>query len=291
MQNPQIKDLPAIMDDSNRDFNTLKSKIFDLKSRDVKYLHFHREFEIGLCVSGSGILFHDGKEIPFREGDVQIIFPYKSHIHHTKGGEPCRWVWSVIDYELLFETIGISNFSVVNKLFQKSISLSGLVFEESCPVLYEKIYKFMIKHSNEGFSDHIHMAYEFYGILLAASDISKDKNINQCEFNSKINAIEPALKRINNDITVGENTSVETLSELCSMSLTSFRKTFSQMIGTSPKVYIQACRIRRAKNLLKKREMSILDVALSVGYNDISAFNRGFLKITGETPSEYRNRH
>ncbi len=291
MQNRQIADLPAIMNDASKDRNRLNSKIFDLKCRDVKYLHFHHEFEVGICVSGKGTLYHEGKEYPFQEGDAQIIFPYMRHIHHTLGTEPCHWIWAVIDYELLFEAIGISNFSVLNNLLNRSNHLSGIITATSCPELHKNIYAFMKKHSNEGFSDIIHMAYAFYGILLAASDFSEKTFKNNKFHSAKISSIEPALRRINEDITLGENSSVEELSKLCSMSLSGFRKLFSEIIGASPKVYIQACRTRKAKNLLKKREMSILDIAFSVGYNDISAFNRSFLKTTGTTPSEYRKRH
>ncbi len=291
MQNRHITDLPAIMEDTSHYKNVLKSKIIDLKINDVKYLHFHRDFEIGLCISGKGTLYHNGKEYPFKEGDAQIIFPYMRHMHHTAGNEPCHWIWVALDYESLLESMGFSNFSIINDLIGNSISLSGLISNETCYELYEKVFNFMTKHSKEGFSDLLHMAYEFYGILLTAADVFGKKESDSKLLGSKIASIEPALRRISDDINSGGNTSVEALSELCSMSLTGFRRIFSEIIGASPKIYIQACRIRRAKNLLKKSDMSILDIALSVGYNDISVFNRSFLKITGGTPSDYRKRH
>lgn len=48
-------------------------------------------------------------------------------------------------------------------------------------------------------------------------------------------------------------------------------------------------RIRRAQQLLARTEMKCTDVCFEVGFNDQSYFTRQFRKLTGVTPSKYRN--
>jgi YesN/AraC family two-component response regulator len=49
-------------------------------------------------------------------------------------------------------------------------------------------------------------------------------------------------------------------------------------------------RIEEAKTLLKeKSNIKIEEIAEQVGYNSKSSFNTAFKKITGKTPSEWRN--
>jgi AraC-like DNA-binding protein len=55
--------------------------------------------------------------------------------------------------------------------------------------------------------------------------------------------------------------------------------------------YINKLRITEAKQLLSaktKKELNILEVAFSVGFNNKVSFNSTFKKITGQTPTEFR---
>ena len=51
-----------------------------------------------------------------------------------------------------------------------------------------------------------------------------------------------------------------------------------------------AYRVEEAKKLLKeKQNIKVEEIAEQVGYNSKSSFNTAFKKITGKTPSEFRN--
>lgn len=65
---------------------------------------------------------------------------------------------------------------------------------------------------------------------------------------------------------------------------------FTQMTKEGFSEYLNKIRIKHACDLLKQRDMSISSVSGMVGYTDHSYFCRVFKKITGETPSGYRNR-
>jgi len=63
---------------------------------------------------------------------------------------------------------------------------------------------------------------------------------------------------------------------------------FKKETGYSLTNYIIEERIRRAKQLLAKNEMSIRDIAITCGFQNISYFSRQFKKATGMTPREFR---
>ena len=55
--------------------------------------------------------------------------------------------------------------------------------------------------------------------------------------------------------------------------------------------YINNCRITKAQTMLIDKNISVKDVAYSVGFTDQMYFSKVFKKITGKTPTEYRRQH
>jgi len=66
---------------------------------------------------------------------------------------------------------------------------------------------------------------------------------------------------------------------------------FHESEGVRVSDYIESCRIRRAKLLLSQSGSAISDIALSVGYSDASYFSRVFRKVTGMSPTAWREQH
>lgn len=54
--------------------------------------------------------------------------------------------------------------------------------------------------------------------------------------------------------------------------------------------YVNMQRIRHAKILLKETTESVIIISMSVGFNNVTYFNKMFKKHTGITPLEYRNK-
>lgn len=67
----------------------------------------------------------------------------------------------------------------------------------------------------------------------------------------------------------------------CSLFKSETGKTFTQ--------FLNEVRVEKSKELLKERKLSMLNIALSVGFNTQNYYNITFKKITSKTPSEYRN--
>jgi len=83
-----------------------------------------------------------------------------------------------------------------------------------------------------------------------------------------------------------------TLSELASLvqvSQAHFIRAFQDTIGCTPHQYLMQCRIERAKALLAMPGVSISAVATQVGFQTHSHFTMLFRRLTGISPTAYRN--
>jgi AraC-like DNA-binding protein len=69
-----------------------------------------------------------------------------------------------------------------------------------------------------------------------------------------------------------------------------FLRTFRVVVGVTPHQFILHTRLRRAAVRLRRTTDGISAIAFAAGFNDLSTFNRRFLRIMGLSPSAYRER-
>ncbi len=68
-----------------------------------------------------------------------------------------------------------------------------------------------------------------------------------------------------------------------------FCRIFREATGLTLTDYVNRRRIQWAKRELLKSETRISEIAFLIGYQSLSQFNRSFSKVTGRSPSRYRN--
>jgi len=67
-----------------------------------------------------------------------------------------------------------------------------------------------------------------------------------------------------------------------------FSKVFKQDMGISFNAYLNQVRIEKSKELMRKKNYKIIDIAVLVGFDDQSYFTKVFKRITGVSPHHYR---
>jgi AraC family transcriptional regulator len=87
---------------------------------------------------------------------------------------------------------------------------------------------------------------------------------------------------------VAEECSLERLAAQAGLSKFHFQRLFKAATGVSPSHYQLDLRLNEARRLLRETKMSVVDVALEVGYANPSHFARLFRRETGLSPSDYR---
>ena len=80
----------------------------------------------------------------------------------------------------------------------------------------------------------------------------------------------------------------EDLASICSLSEAQLRRKFKEYLNMSPVEYLTMVRIQKAYELLNSTNYPMTEVALRVGYQDVSSFNRNFQKIMGVSPYQYK---
>jgi AraC family transcriptional regulator len=84
--------------------------------------------------------------------------------------------------------------------------------------------------------------------------------------------------------------SLAELARLAGLSRYHFLRTFSNVTGATPHQWILRTRLRDAARRLVTTEQPITDIALDVGFEDLSNFIRGFRAEFGVSPRRYRTR-
>lgn len=81
---------------------------------------------------------------------------------------------------------------------------------------------------------------------------------------------------------------VEEMAAVVGMGTTLFNEKVKTYSGFSPINYLINIRISEAIKLLKKKDISLTDIALDTGFYSSQHFSTTFKKLTGYTPSEFR---
>lgn len=85
-----------------------------------------------------------------------------------------------------------------------------------------------------------------------------------------------------------EDISVSQLSKVVRVNPNYLSSLFKREVGISISRYIQKERVEEAKMLLTLTDQSILDISVSLNFNDQSYFTKVFKEFVGMTPKQYR---
>ena len=85
-----------------------------------------------------------------------------------------------------------------------------------------------------------------------------------------------------------ERLSLSTLARRAGLSRYHFLRSFRQATGLTPHQYLLRTRLNRAAVRLRTSREPIATIAFDAGFNDLSTFNRRFLRLMGATPGAYR---
>ena len=128
---------------------------------------------------------------------------------------------------------------------------------------------------------------ESNGILLQLfSRFVTEESVRKVTANTLYGKLDLAVQYVNKNL--DKHISIIELADLMFITPDHFSKVFKKIIGIPPCEYIQMKRIERAQALLLTTNMSIMQIAESVGICNPSQFTRLFTKIAQCSPKEYR---
>lgn len=126
---------------------------------------------------------------------------------------------------------------------------------------FEEIMLYLLnKYGNE---------FEFYLHSLISKEVSPFKNIVESNVDS--------------------NLKLEEIAFLCNMSLSTFKRHFTNEYNEPPGKWLQDKRLQKAKELLQIGNLKASDIYLDIGYNNLSNFSIAFKNKFGISPTDISN--
>jgi AraC family transcriptional regulator len=101
----------------------------------------------------------------------------------------------------------------------------------------------------------------------------------------------PWQERCSKDMLAGDLTGAAPLHEIaraCRLSVGHFTRAFRRSTGLSPHGWLLRMRIEAAKAMLRRRDASLVQIALACGFADQSHFTRAFTRRVGTSPGAWR---
>lgn len=241
-------------------------------------LHNHREVELIAIIGGKAEVCINGETSAVSEGDVLVIAPYMLHRIIFLSGH------NFSHKCLCFDLSIIPDKSIKNELESGNCIISPVIKASDTNASY--------------FSELICNA--FYAHSIGKSGWELEVIGNMCMFFARLkngdyikhgnSAGNQMCRRIIDFIDRNHTsaiTSADASSELF-ISESYFCRIFKANFGYPFQKYLCMYRIEKSKTLLRTTDMSVSEIAASVGFNSFSYFSKMFGELVSQTPSQYR---
>lgn len=254
--------------------------------RNIDYLHFHNHLEIGFCYSGKGTLTLEDEDRIFTGGMFSVIPKNFPHTTNSDGETLSSWEYLFIDADTFLAEFYHDNPIMADRMIRRVNRKVHFCKVTEMPEMVELIHQIMeiMRNRRELYLE------EAKGIVLALLvEIARwNKVEGEAEGKPVGNSslISPALDYISEF--PDQQIRIEELAQMCHISETHFRRSFSECMNMTPVEYINWVRIKTACDELKKTNDSIGDIAVRTGFTTLSTFNRNFQKVMGISPHEWR---
>lgn len=230
--------------------------------RDHYLLHY--------VISGKGTYICGEEVYQIKAGDLFIVYPNQIISYHADKNDPWQYCWVGFNGTEAQRLIDLTPFRPDNLI----LSLGDASIQQSLMDIYDA-------RGNKP-TDEMNMIGRLYLFLSKLIDLNNDIR-EESDITSTY--IENALKFI--QYNYSHNIDITSIADSIGISRSHLYRVFIKHLGLSPNDYLSQYRINRACSLLRNSDLTISNIANSVGYDDPLYFSRVFKKIKGVSPSMY----
>ncbi|RXI38528.1 AraC family transcriptional regulator [Clostridium tetani] len=244
--------------------------------------------EISYCYSGIGeiITLPQNKKYIFKKGQICIYKSLNDVDYFKFKYDNCKTMSIHMDFSIIKNVINpiwedkmITDWeNHINEIFKDDT----LIIERAT----DKIRKIAEQIENipiKNMLDYINLKLKTIELLSTFfKDKFNKKNLNKQETEIIVNAKETINKNLQ------RVPSVKELACNLNISIYKLQEEFKNVIGCTVYEYIKKVRIEKAKYLLKSTNMSVLQIANEIGYENPSKFANTFKEYNNVTPLKYR---
>ncbi len=229
--------------------------------------HMHVTMEIVMVTHGCLTMTIDGKSYHIQQGQGAFVPPFATHSFTSAEENRC--------HVLMFSKILVPYF--MESLQYNAPQTHVFPVSRSCMEIAEEC----LPHTKNAPDCITAQA------VLAPLCLQIQKH---CQFNKRTKPLQDtltiALEYMDHHFT--EELTLTNVAQAIGVHPVTLSKLFSRHCGVNFNFYLQYLRCSHAANLIKSKQISFSDAALSSGFGSIRSFNRAFQSIYGLTPSQYR---
>lgn len=281
--------------------NRIIREITPLSERDSLYIvkrykdecnypiHTHDIYELNFIQWGSGVKRIVGDSVETIT-DWELVLITKSNLEHTWDGVPSegqkmKEITLQFAPDFFSKTMLQRNQMIsIGEMFERGkhgLLFSQEVIREVAPELNQLVEQM------GSFEQILH----FIHILHTLSLDTQARELSSKVFAKEIDRFDSRrVKKVDEYMTAHyqENIRLSDLAELVHMSEVGFSRFFHLRTGLTVSEYLIKIRIGQAARLLVDTTNTVREIAYACGFNNISNFNRLFLKFKQLTPNEFR---
>ncbi len=268
------------------------------------YLSFN-EFNMARCFTGFAF---DGNHISVnhcRAGRIEQALPGGTYSYTARGdlrvsdfvGHAGTYVFPTehysgvtvdFDIDVCEEPIRcmLDGFPVSVRALRKKFCHAGLPFVLHDCDAAEHVFSELYTVGQE--SLRVFAKVKMLDLLLLLDRVDGDDRGRQVEYfqRAQVEGVKRACALMVADLT--RSYGVGELARLVGLSTTALKSCFKGVYGMPPYTYLRTYRMERAAEMLRQGELSVSDIAVTVGYGSPSKFTAAFKALMGVTPSAYR---
>lgn len=253
------------------------------KNESLKFIwHFHRGYELALVLKNSGRRFVGDNIANFYPFDLVLTGPGLPHTWFSeKKGE--HFVIQFNEHFLGKDFFSLPEMQPIKIFLQKASR--GIAFDKATARLIEKKMRLLEKATQ---AKRIILVLEILDLLASSKNykILSTKQFSMHIHNSNGKRIDAVYNYINSRYL--EPITLKQISNVAGMREQSFCRFFKNSTGKVFTEYLSELRIAHACMLLIETDKSIGEICFESGFNNLSNFNRRFIKIKGMPPRQYR---
>lgn len=250
--------------------------------------HWHEHIEFLYFAAGSATIECGSVPYEFQAGDLCIVNSNELHYGIARSNDLSYYAM-IVDISLLHsqsedavERKFISPITQRRMLFRNRIEKDER-FTDCIMTIYAELAK-----EQAGFE--LAVKSDLYKLLALLVRGQAATMRNAEEYDSRIRELErlaPVFREI--DDRYHEQLTVQELADLVGLSRYHFSRLFKRLTDKTPVEYMNLVRINKSERLLREGRMTISEVALATGFNDIYYFSRTFKKLKKMSPSAWRD--
>jgi AraC-like DNA-binding protein len=267
---------------------------FVVKYFDYSYYptpwHYHPEYELVLVTESTGKRFIGDNITSFAPGNLAFIGPNLPHTYqndeiYMKPKSKRRAKSIVIHFSeesLGKDFLKLPESQPIKELFNQSVK--GIDINGKTNQLISKKLEEIV---------HLSGRKRWFCLMEILVLLAESKELTPICKTSMIGNNEKESKRLSvvmNWILQNyeKDIRVTKAAEMCDMSENAFSRFFSQRTRKTFSGFVTELRLHKACKLLKENELSVTSICYDCGFNNISNFNRQFLKEYKMNPVKYR---